>query len=539
MNLATLFHLPNGVRLLRVTARPHTLVLEATTATRGGCRCPRCQASSDHVHSAYTRTLADVPCAARHVTVRLQVRKFRCRNAQCPQRIFAERFPTYVQPWARKTARMQTVLQALGLLAGGRGAKAVAHAVGVQVSDQTILRLLGAGPEPPVPPVRVLGVDDFAFRRGRTYGTVLVDLEQGRVIDLLPDRSQMSFALWLQRHPEVQVVSRDRGGDYAAATTFAAPHAEQVADRFHLLANAGEALERCLTRYHPCLREAARLLAPEHAPVRTTKQTPAEQQRMRERHESRRERFEQVVALSQQGISSRQIAHDLSMARGTVLKYLRASSFPERVSRPRARLIDPFVPYLTERWNAGEQNARRLWREIRDRGFPASDVHVRRLVTAWRTPSPDQAAAGSPLPAKPEVVYYSVHKTRWLLMKPTNDLSEPEAAYVAMLKRLCPHIATAQQLVTAFWMILSEHVPGRLPEWLERCEQSGMSELVGFAQGIRRDFAAVQAAVCSRWNQGPVEGQVNRLKMLKRQMYGRAGFALLRRRVLSQPALAP
>lgn len=339
MNLATLFHLPKGARLLRVTLCPDTVMLEATTVARGVRRCPRCQTPSDHFHSAYTRTLAEVPCAARHVTVQLRVRKFRCRNAQCPQHIFAERFPAYVHPWARKTVRRQDELRALGLLAGGRGAKAVAHALGIRVSDQTILRLLCAEPEPPVPLVRVLGVDDFAFRRGRTYGTVLVDLERGRVIDVLPDRSQMSFARWLQRHPEVRIVSRDRdrGGDYAAAATFAAPEAEQVADRFHLIANAGEALERCLTRYHTRLREAARLLAPENAPVRTTKRTPAEQQRSRERHGSRRERYEQVVARSQQGVSSRQIAHELHRARGTVLKYLRASSFPERVSRPRPR----------------------------------------------------------------------------------------------------------------------------------------------------------------------------------------------------------
>jgi len=251
MNFALLFHLPQGVHLFRITLSPETVMLEATTARRGVRRCPRCQTPSDHFHSAYTRTLTDVPCAARRVTVQLHVRKFRCRNAQCPQRIFTERLRAYAQPWARKTLRMQDELRALGLLAGGRGAQAVAHTLGIQVADQTILRLLCAGPEPAAPLVRVLGVDDFAFRRGRTYGTVLVDLERRPVIDLLPDREQMSFARWLQRHPEVQIVSRDRGGDYAAATTFAAPNAVQIADRFHLLTNAGEALERCLTRHHP------------------------------------------------------------------------------------------------------------------------------------------------------------------------------------------------------------------------------------------------------------------------------------------------
>jgi transposase len=497
---------------------------------------------SAHVHSSYTRTLADIPCAARHVTVRLHVHKYRCRNVQCPQRIFAERLPAYVQPRARKTVRMHDQLRALGLLAGGRGAETVAHLLGIRVSDPTILRLLRAGPEPPVPPVGVLGVDDFAFRRGRIYGTVLVDLEHHQVIDVLPDRSQMGFARWLQRHPEVHIISRDRGGDYAAAATFAAPAALQVADRFHLLANAGEALERCLMRYHAHVREAARALAGDEAPVRTTKRTPTEQRRQRERRGARLHRYEQAVGLAEQGVSARDIALQLRMARGTVLKYLRASSFPEHASRPRPRLIDSHVPYLHERWNAGEHRARVLWREIQEQGFAASDVHVRRLVAGWPSspvPSPTPVTVGSPMPSKPEVVYYSVHKTRWLLMKDAGDLSASESAYLCTLMRLCPHIADAQQLVMSFHSILTERTPDQLLPWLQRCEHCGIAELVGFAQGLRRDYAAVEAAVRCPWSQGQTEGQINRLKMLKREMYGRAGFDLLRRRVLQQQACAP
>ena len=355
---------------------------------------------------------------------------------------------------------------------------------------------------------------------------MLVDLERHRVIDLLPDRAQMDFARWLQRHPEVEVVSRDRGGDYAAAATFAAPAAVQVADRFHLLANAGEALERCLMRSHVQLRAAARLLADDQAPVRTTKRTPTEEQRQRERRGARLERYEQVVALAEHGVSARQIACQLRMARGTVLKYLRAKSFPEHASRPRPRLIDPYLPYLQERWNAGEHHPRVLWREIRAQGFPASDVHVRRLVDGWHMPLPTRGTAGSPPPPKPEVVYYSVHKTRWLLMKPLSDLSTSESAYLTALLRLCPHIADAQYLVRSFHRIFTERAPDQLPAWLERCEHSGIAELVGVAQGLRRDYAAVEAAMCYSWSQGQTEGQINRLKMLKRQMYDSVGECL-------------
>jgi transposase len=226
------------------------------------------------------------------------------------------------------------------------------------------------------------------------------------------------------------------------------------------------------------------------------------------------------------------------MARGTVLKYLRASSFPERASSPRPRLIDPYVPYVQERWNHGEHNARVRWKAIRAQGFAASDVHVRRLVNGWRAPTAARGAAGTPQIAKPDVISFSVRKTRWLLLKAAGTLSVTESASVTALTRLSPHLADAQRLVNTFHLLLREHALDRFPSWLEECAQCGIPELAGFAQSLRRDSVAVEAAVCSPWSQGQTEGQVNRLKTLKRQMYGRAGFALLRRRVLSQPARA-
>ena len=253
----------------------------------------------------------------------------------------------------------------------------------------------------------------------------------------------------------------------------------------------------------------------------------------------RQERYEQVMTLARQGVSSRQIAHQLAMAKGTVLKYLRAEDFPEFATHSRPRQIDPYVAYLQQRWNAGEHHVPNLWREIQAQGYLGADVQIRRMVRAWRTTPPAPGAPGRPLPAYTEVIYYSVRKTRWLLMKTPTDLSESETAYVARLRQLCPPIAEAQQLVTEFRLILTDRSLDRLESWLERCKQSGISELVGFARGIRRDYAAVQSAVRYDWSQGPVEGHVIRLKMLKRQMYGRAGFALLRRRVLAQMARAP
>jgi transposase len=242
------------------------------------------------------------------------------------------------------------------------------------------------------------------------------------------------------------------------------------------------------------------------------------------------------MELCEQGVSAHQIARRLGVSRGTVAKFLRVGAFPEMASHPRRQQIDPYLPYLRERGNAGEHNARTLWKEIRAQGFPASDVPVRRILSAWRAQAAGPGQPGIPLPAKEELIYYSARKTRWLLCKPVEELTAREADYVTTLLRLSPPIAEALRLVTTFRMVVSERQAERLAPFVGECEQSGISELVGFARGLRRDYAAVQAALRYPWSQGPIEGHIHRLKLLKRQMYGRAKFDLLRQRVLFQLA---
>lgn len=417
MDLSALFCLPNGLRVRNVTLLPGALSIEAS-ACRRVCACPDCQTPSDHVHSYYTRTVTDLPWVGRNMTLRLHVRKFRCTNDCCPRRVCSERFPEYVRPRARKTLRVGDQIRTLGLLLGGRGAEWLAPVLSIPVTDHTVLRYILAGAAAAVGPlaVAVLGVDDFAFRRASRYGTLLIDLKQRRVIDRLPDRSQDTFAHWLQHHTGVRLISRDRGGDYAAAATTSAPQAEQIADRFHLLLNASEVMQRYLTRQHVSLREAARLLGPADAPRRTSKRTPADARRRQERRAARKAQYEHVVALYQEGLSAHQIAAEVGVARATVHRYVRAACFPERMPALRPRHIESYIPYLLERWNAGEHNARTLWRAaIHAQGYRASEAQVRRLVYAWRTTPEVPGVPGQLLPAKDEAASYSSHQTRWLL----------------------------------------------------------------------------------------------------------------------------
>ncbi len=540
MTQAALVPDPQQVELVTLEATG-TGITAVVRARPDRTPCPVCGAHTRRVHSRYTRQVADLPWCGVAVRLQLQVRRFFCDQPTCPRTIFTERLPGVVAPSARRTVRLSQLVELVGLLLGGSAGSRLLHhlAPGQPMgSRETVLRTIRRATFPLPHALRVLSVDDFAFRRGVTYGTMLVDLERRRVVDLLPERSDVAFARWVRRYPEVRIVSRDRGGDFAVGATLGAPQAEQIADRFHLLANAGEVLERCLTRHHARLREAALCSAPTDAVPRATKGWRADARRKQERHAAREQHYQQVVALAQQGISAHQIARHLRIARATVAKFLQAAAFPDLglALQSRPRRIDPYLPYLRERWNAGEHNVRQLWREIRAQGYPCSDIGVRRIVSPWREPAPQPGVAGIPLPAKQEVIYYSTRKTRWLLSKAEEELSERERAYVGALKQLCPPIAEAQRLLTTFHTILMQRRSEQLDPWLVQCEQSGISELVGFARGLRRDESAVRAALRYDWSQGPVEGQVNRLKLLKRQMYGRAKFDLLRQRVLFHAA---
>ena len=245
MKLSSLLALPSGLEVADISASDKLLTVRLKACAPNGI-CPLCAHAATHVRSYYTRFVADVPCAGRHVQLVLRVRKFRCDTASCPRKIFAERLGPFIEAWARKTTRLRQAIEAIGLSTCGEGGARLADRLGMAASPTIVLRRIMDVPLPPVGTVTHLGIDDFALRRGRTYGTVLVDLKRHKVLDLLPDRKAETVKAWIRAHPEIKLVSRDRGGDYAAAAKAGAPQAVQTADRFHLVKNLSEAVQKAL-----------------------------------------------------------------------------------------------------------------------------------------------------------------------------------------------------------------------------------------------------------------------------------------------------
>jgi transposase len=390
-------------------------------------------------------------------------------------------------------------------------------------------------------------VDDWAFRKGHRYGTILLDLERHRVVALLPDRSAESLARWLKAHPEVEIVSRDRAGVYADGTRQGAPNAAQVADRFHLLKNGVEALERLLGRHHRQLQEAASKVQAQLTPQPSAQEpgdlptaAPTRGQREKaQRREKRLLRYERIVGLHDQGASLAAIAETLRMSRRTVRRLLRAAAFVERASpRRRPQPLDAFADYLRKRWEEGCHNAAQLWREIQVQGFAGCQSALRPYLARWRAQLPAELGRQRrqiPNFFHPQVVP-SPRSTAWLLLGygATRDAAEQafRFAFVTELCTGCEEVKTGQALVVAFFRMVRKRLGGELDGWLLAVSESQIPELTGFASGLAQDKAAVMAALTVEWNNGQTEGQVNRLKFLKRRGFGRANFDLLRRRVL-------
>lgn len=487
-------------------------------------KCPACGTPSCRVHSRYHRRAWDLPWSRWPVQVSIEARRFFCDQAQCSRRIFTEPFPRVLGRYARRMRRAQAVLLELAHASSAEGAARVARLLGFIVSPDTLIRWQRQERFAfPVP--LVLGVDEFALRRGRTYGTLLVDLIRRVPIDLLETKSAPSLAAWLRQHPEVVVLARDRADAYALAGRVAVPTALQVADRFHLVRNVSDALYALLRSRrwvrpdvdeHPTGPHVVPSpLDAVHVGPREGRSTP-----LKEAH------WRAVQEWAKQGLSNRAIAAQVGIDRRTVRRYLELASppvYPRRRGRPRK--IGPYLEYLSRRWSQGCRNAPQLYRELVQLGYQGSESMLRTVVHPWRLLTCLPPRGRSP-------------PLRRLVLPPSARLTEEERSLLKRILEANPLLALGHRLKETFLQIVREKDVAGLELWLQQAEGSGLAAFRAVAKGLRQDWEAVTAALATPWSTAQCEGQICRLKLIKRLAYGRAKPDLLRQRVLHRPLLA-
>lgn len=545
--LVMLFPHLGGLRVHRVEEAGGAVVISASCRAVSAC-CPRCGSPSSRVHGGYVRMVADGAAGGRPVLIALRVRRFRCLQPSCPQATFAEQAGGVSVRYRRRSVPLARMLAGFGLELAGRAAARLAGTLGIAVHPSTVLRLVMALPDPDVRPApEVTGVDDFALRKGYVYGTVLVNIETGEVTDLLPDREAATLEAWLTAHPGAAVICRDRAGNYAEGARAGAPDAIQVADRWHLWHNLAEYAGKTVARHRGCLTEPGPAAkdgdepGPAAAQDGPAGQAPSADQaapdgfldvcgRERRLVTRTRERYAGIRARLDAGQSPAAISRATGLDRKTVQRFARAGSIDELLASAVSResKLDEFKPWLRQRWNEGIHDAALLHAELQERGWTGSAQAIRRYVRPFR----QAAAAPDPAPPVPKTRQI----TRWLLTRPEH-LQPGEQAQLDAIRRRCPHLDALAGHVTAFAEMMKARTGSRdLEAWLAAVEADEQAGLRSFAAGIRTDLPAVTNGLTLHWSSGKVEGTVNKIKMLKRQMYGRASFDLLRKRVILHPA---
>jgi transposase len=562
---ATILPDPQHLHLLGLVGDDRGIVA-SVAAIAPTAVCPQCGHPSQRVHSQYMRHVSDLPWHGVAFRLDLHVRRFFCDHAACLQRIFTERLPEVVAPSARMTLRLAQVLQQVAVALGGAAGMRLLVSLGVRglrhrsrgVSRDTLLRQIRRTPLPLPAPLAVVGLDDFSFhRKNHQGGTIVVDLERHQVVDLLDDCTTTAAVAWLRTHPEITILSRDRGDSYVEAARLAAPQAIQVADRWHLLHNLSEVTQAVLERHRLDLRKVAQAVAqktlppddsqsagsleaahdpPPVPPPKNFKRSPVPGPPRPPK--PRQELFDQTKQLAAHGWSKVRIAQHLRLNRRTVMRYLVADHLPEKVRLAQTTSsLAPYDAYLLRRWAEGCHIGTQLFADLQGQGYQGglSSVYraLNRLHLPRTWPQREQSERHVPPPRAPYISRpMSPRQAMWLLLRHPEKLTPEQEVYRAQLCALCADAAVIYPLGQRLGALIREHRVADLEAWLRAAQESDIPEFVRFARSLQRDQAAVSQAVTSGWSQGQTEGFITKLKLLKRSMYGRANMDLLRQRLL-------
>ncbi|RKE22118.1 transposase [Streptomyces sp. TLI_171] len=468
--------------------------------------CPACGRPSGRVHGFHGRRVADVPVDGRRVVVSVRLRRLVCPVLGCSRQTFREQVPGVVERYQRRTRRLSDQLGAVVKELAGRAGARLSRALTCAISRSTALRLLMRQTLPPRRVPRVLGVDDFALKRRHRYATVLIDAETGERIDVLPGRTTQALTAWLHEHPAIEVVCRDGSGCYGEAIRQALPEAVQVSDRWHLWSNL-------------CHRVLAEVRS--HAACWATAVNPVRPGGMRE--QTTRERWHKVHDLLGQGVGLLECARRLDVALNTVKRYSRMKepTGDHRAPRYKPTLVDPYREHLRRR--RAEDPAvpvTHLLREIKELGYTGSANLLVRYLTQGR-------AEGDRPVTTPK------HFARLLLTRPEN-LRDKDTSLLQELVQTCPEMAELACLTHEFATLLApaEGNAAKLTDWITKVRTADLPQLHSFAKGLELDRTAVNAGLTLPYSNGRTEGVNTRTKRIMRQMHGRAGFPLLRHRIL-------
>lgn len=548
--------LPEGMIVQWLAADTERLTIHAENA-EPSARCPDCSRDARRLHSRYQRRIADLPWRGVSITIQVHARRFFCDELSCVRRIFCERLPE-IAARSRKTDRLEKALLAIVLELGGRAGARLAEELGLLVGRDALLSRVRRSTLADAGKVRVLGIDDFAFRKGDVYGTILVDLERHKIVDLLPARSSQSTAEWLKEHPGVEVVSRDRSNVYAQGILEGAPGAVQVADRWHLLRSLALGLEEFLLHKRSALGKAA---APNpddgegrlpgsirysdsdgvlSLPVPLGRPYGSIEEPAQKRHERLVEQWKEIRRLHLAGAKVKDIAEWTGASRRTVYRYRElAEPPPRRVYKRRASVLDPYLPYLLRRWNEGCRSAKRLHAEIRAQGYRHSIDTVNRLLSSFRY-TEEQGKMLPQISRAPKAKRRSIagsspsaKNVAALFMRREEMLNAEQEEYLEKLCASDAALADARRLTKEFGKMVRSLEGEKLDGWLEAAAGCEASVIKKFAAGLEKDLAAVRAGLTEKWSNGPVEGFIHKLKLVKRQGYGKAGFDLLKARMLA------
>lgn len=517
---------PSAWRLSWIALRPNRIVLHLDPL-RKAASCPLCGTPSVRVHSHYQRIPRDLPWGRWPVQLVVYARRFFCDEPGCGRRIFSEPFPGVLPRYARQTERLRLALLELAHASGAEMAARVAKLLGLPTSPDSLIRRQRQE-EFSMPSPRALGMDELSLRRGSTFATLLVDLERHRPVDVVEERKAQPVARWLRAHPGIEVVARDRAGAYALAATTATPQALQVADRFHLVRNVGDALKELVrSRRWNRPRSAGEVASPPQAgQVPVPAASSGSRGREPQPTPTKQARWEAVQQQKDKGRSLKSIARELGINRKTVRKYLaldRPPVYPQR--RPRPTRLTPYLPYLRQRWDEGCHNVRRLYKEIVRQGFNGTERQVRRALHPWRS-----ARSQSP-PERPSPLH-------WLLLCPSSKLTSSQHQELEETLRANPPLALAYRLKEQFHQLVARRDIDALEVWLTEAAHSGLPTFKTVATTFRRDYQAVRAALTLPWSIAQCEGHNTRVKLIKRLGYGRAKLDLLRKRILHRMATA-